>query len=231
MPPAIADRAPRPGDDRFGTSRAAAPTLEHVARAGRRGRAGPDRPPRRRRLRAAHPPGPRRRRTSSASARRRARRCRPTSSSTPWAAARGMPQLAAAAGGGPGEEEAEDSGFIYYTRFFRGAAAPELRGAAALALRLVLDPHGARRRRHLVDHRLRRLGDRPLKRLRHEPAWTALVRACPLQAHWLDGEPITGVLAMGGVLDRRARRRPRRSPASRPSATRGRAPTRPRAAA
>jgi flavin-dependent dehydrogenase len=27
------------------------------------------------------------------------------------------------------------------------------------------------------------------------------VAACPLQAHWLDGRPITGVLAMAGVLD------------------------------
>ena len=44
--------------------------------------------------------------------------------------------------------------------------------------------------------------------LRHEPAvFTAAVRACPLHAHWLDGEPITGVLPMGGVLDRRRRRR------------------------
>ena len=28
------------------------------------------------------------------------------------------------------------------------------------------------------------------------------VRACPLHAHWLDGEPITDVLAMGGIVDR-----------------------------
>jgi flavin-dependent dehydrogenase len=48
-------------------------------------------------------------------------------------------------------------------------------------------------------------GDRPLKALRHEAAFTAAVRACPLHAHWLDGEPISGVLAMGGVLDRRRR--------------------------
>jgi flavin-dependent dehydrogenase len=28
------------------------------------------------------------------------------------------------------------------------------------------------------------------------------VARCPLHAHWLEGEPITGVAAMGGVLDR-----------------------------
>ena len=31
------------------------------------------------------------------------------------------------------------------------------------------------------------------------------MRACPLHAHWLEGEPMTGVLPMGGVLDRRRR--------------------------
>jgi flavin-dependent dehydrogenase len=45
-------------------------------------------------------------------------------------------------------------------------------------------------------------GDRPLKKLRDEACWTALVRACPLHAHWLDGEPMTRVMPMGGAVDR-----------------------------
>jgi flavin-dependent dehydrogenase len=45
-------------------------------------------------------------------------------------------------------------------------------------------------------------GDRPLKRLRDPAAWHAVVAACPMRAHFLDGEPITEVLAMGGVIDR-----------------------------
>ena len=45
-------------------------------------------------------------------------------------------------------------------------------------------------------------GDQPLKNLRQEDKWTNTMRACPLHAHWLNGEPITGVLAMGGVVDR-----------------------------
>jgi 2-polyprenyl-6-methoxyphenol hydroxylase-like FAD-dependent oxidoreductase len=45
-------------------------------------------------------------------------------------------------------------------------------------------------------------GDPALKALRHPRQWTALVRACPQHAHWLDGEPITDVLAMGGVTNR-----------------------------
>ena len=45
-------------------------------------------------------------------------------------------------------------------------------------------------------------GDQPLKQLRHLDRWTAVVAACPQHAHWLDGEPTTGVLPMAGVLDR-----------------------------
>jgi flavin-dependent dehydrogenase len=45
-------------------------------------------------------------------------------------------------------------------------------------------------------------GDKPLKRLRDADLWAAVVAACPLHAHWLEGEPISGVLAMGGVIDR-----------------------------
>jgi len=45
-------------------------------------------------------------------------------------------------------------------------------------------------------------GDQPLKHLRHEAAWTNAIRACRLHAHWLDGQPITTVLAMSGIADR-----------------------------
>jgi hypothetical protein len=45
-------------------------------------------------------------------------------------------------------------------------------------------------------------GDRPLNALRHEEKWHAVLAACPNNAHWADGEPVTGVLAMGGVTDR-----------------------------
>jgi 2-polyprenyl-6-methoxyphenol hydroxylase-like FAD-dependent oxidoreductase len=45
-------------------------------------------------------------------------------------------------------------------------------------------------------------GDQPLKNLRHEEPWMRVIRACPLHAHWLDGHPITPVLAMSGIADR-----------------------------
>jgi 2-polyprenyl-6-methoxyphenol hydroxylase-like FAD-dependent oxidoreductase len=47
--------------------------------------------------------------------------------------------------------------------------------------------------------------DRPLTQLRHADRWTAVVAACPLHAHWLDGERMTDVLPMAGILDRHRR--------------------------
>ena len=117
---------------------------------------------------------------------------------------RALPKLLAAAGSDPVHEEAEDCGFLYYTRFFRSAdgTLPEIRSAplshlgSFSILTLPADAgvwsvtlYGSSR-------------DQPLKKLREESRWTALVRACPLHAHWLDGEPITGILPMGGVIDR-----------------------------
>jgi flavin-dependent dehydrogenase len=45
-------------------------------------------------------------------------------------------------------------------------------------------------------------GDQPLKALRHTERWEAVVAACPAHAQWLDGEPLTDVRAMGGIVDR-----------------------------
>jgi hypothetical protein len=41
--------------------------------------------------------------------------------------------------------------------------------------------------------------------LRDAEVFTRVVRACPLQAHWLDGQPVTGVLPMAGITDRHHR--------------------------
>jgi flavin-dependent dehydrogenase len=101
-------------------------------------------------------------------------------------------------------EEAEDSGFIYYTRFFRSGTGvmPAYRAefltyfhsfsfltlpgdAGTWAVTVVISS-----------------GDQALKKLRNPKPWAALVAACPLHAHWLDGEPITDVLSMAGTIDR-----------------------------
>ena len=44
--------------------------------------------------------------------------------------------------------------------------------------------------------------DAPLKALRDGDCFARVIRACPLQAHWLDGQPVTGVLPMAGITDR-----------------------------
>jgi 2-polyprenyl-6-methoxyphenol hydroxylase-like FAD-dependent oxidoreductase len=99
------------------------------------------------------------------------------------------------------KEEQADCGFTYYTRYFSGRI-PERAGP-------VLSPIGTLSILTLPGDNdtwsvtiYTATGDQPLKNLRHEAQWTNLMRACPMHAHWLDGQPITGVLAMSGIVDR-----------------------------
>ena len=115
-----------------------------------------------------------------------------------------LPRWLETVGAGPVHEEAEDSGFIYYGRFFRAGSAgmPDYRAP-------LLMPIGGFSMLTLPSDNdtwsvtvYTSAGDRPLKRLRDPAPWTALVQACPLHAHWLEGEPITDMVAMGGIADR-----------------------------
>src|SRR5215211_8210809 len=113
-----------------------------------------------------------------------------------------LPEWLRAAGApAPMHEEAEDSGFIYYTRFFQGTLpqpmAPFLTPLGSFSVLTLPADSGTWSVTVFVA-----AGDRPLKAVRHEDRWAALLRACPLHAHWLDGEPLGGIEAMGGVLDR-----------------------------
>jgi len=101
-------------------------------------------------------------------------------------------------------EEAEDSGFIYYTRFFRSGsgAMPAYRTELltyfdSFSFLTLPSDAGTWGVTAVISS-----SDAVLKKLRHPKQWTALVAACPLHAHWLDGEPITDVLSMGGTIDR-----------------------------
>jgi hypothetical protein len=47
--------------------------------------------------------------------------------------------------------------------------------------------------------------DQVLKRARDPERWTAVVADCPLQAHWLAGEPISDIVTMAGIFDRHRR--------------------------
>jgi 2-polyprenyl-6-methoxyphenol hydroxylase-like FAD-dependent oxidoreductase len=112
-----------------------------------------------------------------------------------------LPRLLAAAGGDTVHEEAEDTGFLYYTRHFRGDM-PAPRGPinAPVGTFSILTLPADNGTWSITLYGA--AGDRPLKALRDPAKWTALVRACPLHAHWLDGEPFTPVMPMGGVVDR-----------------------------
>jgi 2-polyprenyl-6-methoxyphenol hydroxylase-like FAD-dependent oxidoreductase len=99
-------------------------------------------------------------------------------------------------------EEAEDCGFAYYTRYFHGSDRPQRIGPALMTLGSItlLTLDGDNDTWSVTVFAM--MGDTPLKELRFNDRFDAVIRACPLQAHWLDGEPITDVLPMAGVLDR-----------------------------
>jgi 2-polyprenyl-6-methoxyphenol hydroxylase-like FAD-dependent oxidoreductase len=109
--------------------------------------------------------------------------------------------LRAAGAAAPVHEEAEDSGFLYYTRFFRGTPpVPRAPFNTPLGTFSLLTLPGDNGTWSVTVYTA--AGDPPMKAVRHEDRFAALVRACPLHAHWLDGEPLSGIAAMGGVVDR-----------------------------
>jgi 2-polyprenyl-6-methoxyphenol hydroxylase-like FAD-dependent oxidoreductase len=200
MPPSIADRSPRPGDERFVTVTGRRATLEYAVAGAAEARVevirgasvtglltGPE---------AAdgvpHVVGVR---TSDgvdlaadlvidATGRR--------SRLPDWLRAIGVRGLV---------EQAEESSFFYYTRFFRGVR-PTFRGGLLSnfhSFSLLTLPSDSDTWSVTV---FCFVGDAPMKALRDAERWSALVSACPTHAQWLDGEPISGVLPMGGITDR-----------------------------
>jgi 2-polyprenyl-6-methoxyphenol hydroxylase-like FAD-dependent oxidoreductase len=111
------------------------------------------------------------------------------------------PQWLAAIGARSPYEEQADSGFTYYTRYFSGTQpqriGPTLTAFESMSLLTLPGDNGTWSVTIFTAS-----GDQPLKNLRHEAQWVNAVRACPLHAHWLDGQPITPVLSMAGVVDR-----------------------------
>jgi 2-polyprenyl-6-methoxyphenol hydroxylase-like FAD-dependent oxidoreductase len=111
------------------------------------------------------------------------------------------PQWLQAIGARPPYEEQSDSGFTYYTRYFVGDE-PQRRGPTltSIGTMSILTLPGDNRTWSVTVFTA--AGDQPLKNLRHETCWAKTVGACPLHAHWLNGEPTTGILAMSGIVDR-----------------------------
>jgi 2-polyprenyl-6-methoxyphenol hydroxylase-like FAD-dependent oxidoreductase len=97
---------------------------------------------------------------------------------------------------------AEESGFVYYTRYFAGPGLPVTRGPAAAehGSMSVLTIPGDNGTWSVTVWTA--TADTALRGLRDPERLARAVAACPLQAQWLDGEPITDVLVMAGILDR-----------------------------
>jgi 2-polyprenyl-6-methoxyphenol hydroxylase-like FAD-dependent oxidoreductase len=115
-----------------------------------------------------------------------------------------LPKWLAEEGCAPVHEEAEDSGFSYYGRFFRSADGtmpesfgPLLTPIGSFSILTLPSDAGTWSVTLFVASR-----DQPLKRFRHAEVFDAVVRSCPAHMQWLAGEPITGVLSMGGLIDR-----------------------------
>ena len=105
-------------------------------------------------------------------------------------------------GGRAPVEDAEEGGFSYYTRFYTGDAVPAIVGpfVAGFGTISILTLPGDNLTWSVTVFCAS--GDRPLKALRHAEVFDRVVASSPLQAHWLQGTPLTDILPMSGVLDR-----------------------------
>jgi 2-polyprenyl-6-methoxyphenol hydroxylase-like FAD-dependent oxidoreductase len=107
----------------------------------------------------------------------------------------------------PPVEELEDSGFLYYGRYFRSAdgSMPAMRGAPQMdwgtITSLTLPADNGTWAVVLVAGSK----DTALRRLREADRWTALARSLPLVAHWLDGAPLDDEVQVMARLEDRYR--------------------------
>lgn len=117
-----------------------------------------------------------------------------------------LPRWLADVGARPPLEELEDSGFVYYGRYFRSAD-----GSVPPALGGLLQPYGSVSTLTLpADNGTWGVGiitsakDAPMRRLRHVETWMRVLRSFPLVAHWADGQPLDEAPAvMAKIEDRR----------------------------
>jgi 2-polyprenyl-6-methoxyphenol hydroxylase-like FAD-dependent oxidoreductase len=107
-----------------------------------------------------------------------------------------------AAGGAPPHVESEHCGFVYHTRYFRGPELPQVLAPPVVDIGTIslLTLPGDNGTWSVTVWSAST--DTALRGLRDVDRFTDVVRACPVQAHWLDGEPITGILTTAGVVDR-----------------------------
>jgi 2-polyprenyl-6-methoxyphenol hydroxylase-like FAD-dependent oxidoreductase len=200
MPPALSDRAPRQGDEKWDAVNARRPILEHALATVTEGAVDV--------RRGVHVTGLVNDQPGHVAGVRIAQGTELRADLVIDATGRRspLPGWLAAIGAGQPAEEAQELGFIYYTRFFRArddGPEPSFHGDVYAPLdscSLLTGPADAGTWSVTVYINSR---DQALKALREEANWTRLLGACPLHHHLLaDLEPITGVLAASGIVNR-----------------------------
>jgi 2-polyprenyl-6-methoxyphenol hydroxylase-like FAD-dependent oxidoreductase len=206
LPRTLADRAPRPGDERFETLTARRPILEAAFAQAARETPGVE-IVRGIRVKGPVADGPLARSTTP-----HVRGVRLSTGEQVNADlvidAMGrrsqLPEWILRLGGRPPYDEASDAGFAYYARHYRSqdGHVPEYRGplGGPVGSLNTLTIRGDNNSWTVAL--VPTAGDTPLKALRRAEVWERVARAVPHVAHWLDGEPLTDVLPMAGVLDR-----------------------------
>jgi flavin-dependent dehydrogenase len=98
-------------------------------------------------------------------------------------------------------EENEDCNFVYFSRYFSGPRRPSRMGPAVTPMGVfsIITSYADNNTWSIT---LFTSKNKAMRALRDTSAFDRVVAACPRQAHWLDGEPITPVLMMAGILDR-----------------------------
>jgi 2-polyprenyl-6-methoxyphenol hydroxylase-like FAD-dependent oxidoreductase len=115
-----------------------------------------------------------------------------------------LPRLLADIGARAPVEELDDSGFMYYGRYYRSsdgelpvALGPPLQHYDSFSI-LNLPADNGTWGMGIVTS----AGDAAVRPAKDIATWEAIVSACPLVAHWLDGEPLTDVQIMAKIEDR-----------------------------
>lgn len=119
-----------------------------------------------------------------------------------------LPRWVRSAGGRAPVEELDDCGFVYYGRHFRSGdgmvppyLGPGLQHYDSFSLLTLPADNGTWGIGVITSG-----GDPALRRLREPDRWDAVVRSCPLVAHWRDGEPLTEDVAVMAKIEDRHRR-------------------------
>lgn len=98
-------------------------------------------------------------------------------------------------------EEGEDCNFVYFSRYFTGPQRPRRMAPPVTPMGVfsILTNYADNDTWSIT---LFTSKNKAMRALRDTAAFHRVVAACPRQAHWIDGQPITPVLMMAGVLDR-----------------------------